>query len=213
MGRLWILRRKWKCSSTWTVDNGWTCNSNVPNVCTRTWGNGVYNAGESWDDNNGVSGDGCSSTCQVESNYIWSTSYPSQCKLSWGDGVVSSNEKWDDGNNISGDGCSASWTVEDNYSCSGQPSVWKISIVASSTQSAVASTFQATLGVGNKNKVKLLYRLFVSNDSISIYKYLNVRNVGIRKYNPTNQLRFNVHITAKYEYQLKLSYTDYTSGV
>ena len=68
--------------------------------------------------------------------------------MSWGDGVVSSNEKWDDGNFISGDGCSASWTVEDNYSCSGQPSVWKISIVASSTQSAVASTFQTTLGVG-----------------------------------------------------------------
>ena len=62
--------------------------------------------------------------------------------------MVSSNEKWDDGNFISGDGCSASWTVEDNYSCSGQPSAWKISIVASSTQSAVASTFQTTLGVG-----------------------------------------------------------------
>ena len=84
--------------------------------------------------------------------FVCSPLYPSQCKLSWGDGIVSSNEKWDDGNIISGDGCSASWTVEDNYSCSGQSSVWKISIVASSTQSAVSSSFQGTIGVGNKIK-------------------------------------------------------------
>ena len=78
--RYYGIEVKSKCSSTWTVEDGWTCYSNLSSLWTRTWGNGVYDGGESWDDNNGISGDGCSSTCQVESNYIWSTSYSSAQK-------------------------------------------------------------------------------------------------------------------------------------
>ena len=40
--------------------------------CILTWGNGVRDGSENWDDGNTLSGDGCSSSCVVESGYTWS---------------------------------------------------------------------------------------------------------------------------------------------
>ena len=137
------------CSSTCSIEFLYICNTSNPNICTYTCGNGVHNTGENWDDGNLENSDGCTSICQIEGNYVWSSSYPSQCKLSWGDGIINTNEQCDDKNIISGDGCSLSWIIEENYSWNGQPSVWQISVVVSSSQVAIGSTFQTIFGVCN----------------------------------------------------------------
>ncbi|MGY4884829.1 MAG: DUF4215 domain-containing protein [Nanobdellota archaeon] len=67
------------CSSTCTVESGWTCNTATPNVCTRLCGNGVINSGEGCDDGDTSSGDGCSSTCTVESGWTCVGTAPSVC--------------------------------------------------------------------------------------------------------------------------------------
>ncbi|MEO7327879.1 MAG: DUF4215 domain-containing protein, partial [Minicystis sp.] len=54
------------CSSTCTVEAGYTCNGASPSVCAPTCGDGIIKPGEACDDGNVVSGDCCSSACQLE---------------------------------------------------------------------------------------------------------------------------------------------------
>ena len=56
---------------TWPFGYSKTTSGGIPQ-CTLTWGNGVRDGSENWDDGNTSSGDGCSSSCVVESEYTWS---------------------------------------------------------------------------------------------------------------------------------------------
>ena len=56
---------------TWPSGYSKITSGGVPQ-CTLTWGNGVRDGSENWDDGNTSSGDGCSSSCVVESGYTWS---------------------------------------------------------------------------------------------------------------------------------------------
>ncbi|MCB9506853.1 MAG: DUF4215 domain-containing protein [Myxococcales bacterium] len=92
------------CSSTCTVETGWTCAVTVDS-CAPICGDGLVLGGEGCDDGNRTSGDGCSSTCTVEIGPV--------C----GNGTVEAGEACDDGNTASGDGCSSTCTVESGAVC------------------------------------------------------------------------------------------------
>ena len=51
------------CSSTCTVECGYTCSTAEPNVCSTTCGDAILAGNEACDDGNSVSGDGCSGDC------------------------------------------------------------------------------------------------------------------------------------------------------
>ena len=53
------------CSSTCTVQTGYTCTGN-PSICATTCGDGVTAGAEQCDDGNLVNGDGCNNTCLLE---------------------------------------------------------------------------------------------------------------------------------------------------
>jgi len=63
------------CSSTMTVETGWSCDGSVDvtSTCTSTCGDGIYVAGEGCDDGNTEDGDGCDSTCSVETYFTCSS--------------------------------------------------------------------------------------------------------------------------------------------
>lgn len=57
------------CSSTCTIETGWTCNLAVsPNTCSAICGNGRKDGTEVCDDGNTVSGDGCKNDCSAIEN-------------------------------------------------------------------------------------------------------------------------------------------------
>lgn len=71
------------CSSTCTIEEGWTC-SGEPSACFRRseegeCGNGVINRRQECDDGNTEDGDGCSSTCTIEEGWTC-IGEPSQCR-------------------------------------------------------------------------------------------------------------------------------------
>jgi cysteine-rich repeat protein len=66
------------CSSTCTVEPGYSCVGDSPSVCSPICGDGVLKGAEACDDNNAMSGDGCSSTCQIEP-FFDCTGTPSKC--------------------------------------------------------------------------------------------------------------------------------------
>lgn len=51
------------CSSTCTIEFGFSCIDINPSVCKSTCGDGLKASNEACDDGNQLSGDGCSSTC------------------------------------------------------------------------------------------------------------------------------------------------------
>jgi len=54
------------CSSSCSVECGFTCTSAQPSVCESSCDDGVKASSEACDDGNSVDGDGCSSTCSIE---------------------------------------------------------------------------------------------------------------------------------------------------
>jgi len=67
------------CSSTCTVESGWTCSGTNPSTCETTCGDGLKIGTEACDDYNLTPGDGCSSTCTVESGWTCTGTNPSTC--------------------------------------------------------------------------------------------------------------------------------------
>ncbi len=53
------------CSSSCSIETGWTCDDSQPSVCTPICGDGLVLGGEECDDGNTVEGDGCSSLCTL----------------------------------------------------------------------------------------------------------------------------------------------------
>lgn len=107
------------CSATCTVENGFTCDTDSPSVCTPSpvCGDAITTQGETCDDGNTASGDGCSSACATEAGYLCTAGSPSLCSKTCGDGTRGQGEDCDDGNDTSGDGCSATCTVENGFTC------------------------------------------------------------------------------------------------
>jgi cysteine-rich repeat protein len=103
------------CSSTCTVEDGFTCTTDEPNVCTTTCGDGIIAGAEACDDTNAAGGDGCSASCAVETGYSCSGE-PSTCAPNCSNGTVDAFETCDDGNTLDGDGCSATCAAEDGGS-------------------------------------------------------------------------------------------------
>lgn len=95
------------CSATCTVESGWSCAGNAPDVCIEVCGNGIITSGEACDDGNTSNSDGCSSACAEESG--WScTGEPSTCTTTCGDGIAAGAEACDDGNDTETDACLSS---------------------------------------------------------------------------------------------------------
>ncbi len=128
------------CSSTCTIESGFSCNASEPTVCSAVCGNGTVQTGfETCDQgaNDGVpldNNDGCSSTCQLETGWTCSGI---NCTPTCGDGLTRGSEGCDDrcllgsgGAGVctstdNGDGCSSTCAVETNFSCvnnTGSPS-------------------------------------------------------------------------------------------
>ncbi|HKZ49973.1 MAG TPA: DUF4215 domain-containing protein, partial [Candidatus Nanoarchaeia archaeon] len=112
------------CSSTCTIESGYTC-TGTPSVCTTiACGNGVLQLGEFCDDGNINSGDGCTSTCAVETGWNCNGLSPTTCTTICNDGLIRGTETCDDGGGEGGSpGCSPTCTIEPGWSCTGQPSV------------------------------------------------------------------------------------------
>jgi len=92
------------CSSSCTVQSGWSCAGAAPTVCSEVCGNGIVTSGEACDDGNTSNGDGCSASCTLQSG--WScTGTPSTCSTACGDGIVAGSEACDDGNGVNTDSC------------------------------------------------------------------------------------------------------------
>lgn len=83
------------CSNACRIDNGFTCDGAMPDVCTPICGDGMVLGGEPCDDGNTANGDGCSSQCDVEPGYTCLGS-PSVCT---GEGVFAADTS------VSGGGC------------------------------------------------------------------------------------------------------------
>ncbi len=111
------------CSSTCTVQVGFSCTGN-PSVCFTVCGDGVVAVGiEQCDDGNITNGDGCTSTCTVQVGFSC-VGTPSVCTSTCGDGIVAAGfEQCDDGNATNGDGCNSSCSIEPGFTCTGNPSV------------------------------------------------------------------------------------------
>jgi cysteine-rich repeat protein len=107
------------CTELCEVEDGYTCTTGVPNICTpdAECGNGLLDSGETCDDGNIDDDDGCSATCTIESGYICNANTPNVCTKTCGDGTRGSGEACDDGNEGSGDGCSETCTIESDYTC------------------------------------------------------------------------------------------------
>ncbi len=81
-------------------------------------GNGILEAGEQCDDQNGRPGDGCSGLCRIEPNYACpGAGQPCVSTVVCGDGAVTGSEACDDRNVTPGDGCSATCQVEPGFGC------------------------------------------------------------------------------------------------
>jgi cysteine-rich repeat protein len=90
------------CSSTCTVETGWTCDMGG---CTEICGDNLEVGSETCDDGDEIDdGNGCSATCQRNDN----------CG---NDQVESLFEDCDDGLNQNGDGCSATCQEEAGWTC------------------------------------------------------------------------------------------------
>ncbi|CAI2364171.1 unnamed protein product [Moneuplotes crassus] len=110
------------CSSTSTLEPGYTCTSSLPTTCTLNCGNNVFESPEQCDDGNLISGDGCSPTCTIETDWECDGNFPSSCNLLCSNGRLDPGETCDDGGLVNGDGCDSSCQVEPSYECFGAPS-------------------------------------------------------------------------------------------
>lgn len=104
------------CSSTCTVESGYTCVGLGPSVCVKpVCGNGTVESGELCDDGNAGTADGCNA-CKITNG--WACPSPgSPCIPKCGDGVLVTGEACDDGNKVSGDGCNKGCKVEPGFKC------------------------------------------------------------------------------------------------
>ncbi len=104
------------CSSTCTVESGYTCVGLGPSVCVKpVCGNGTVETGEACDDGNAVTTDGCNA-CAITSG--WACPSPgAPCIPKCGDGIKVTGEACDDGNKVSGDGCNSGCKVEPGFKC------------------------------------------------------------------------------------------------
>ena len=95
------------CSSTCTVECGYTCSTAEPNVCSTTCGDSMMAGNEVCDD--GGAAEGCLDDCSGEVGG-WECSNSacglSSCQEVCGNSVVTTSEGCDDGNTMDGDGCS-----------------------------------------------------------------------------------------------------------
>ena len=57
------------CSATCTVEEGFTCEGDVPTTCDPTCGDGMLLGDEACDDGNVAAGDGCSAICGGEPGF------------------------------------------------------------------------------------------------------------------------------------------------
>jgi fibro-slime domain-containing protein len=104
------------CSSTCTVETGYTCVGLGPSVCVKpVCGNSTIETGEQCDDGNGNAADGCNA-CKITTG--WACPAPgTPCLPKCGDGLKLGTEACDDGNTTSGDGCNAGCKVEPGFKC------------------------------------------------------------------------------------------------
>ena len=106
------------CSSTWTVESGWTWTNSTPtspSVWKKACAASNYFGVDEWNDGNLSNGDGCDSTWKIERGWKCingSPTKPDTCSELWGDGINYGQHECDDGNNINGDGWDENWTVE-----------------------------------------------------------------------------------------------------
>ncbi|MBU2259898.1 DUF4215 domain-containing protein [Patescibacteria group bacterium] len=107
------------CSSTCTVESGWTCNGTAPSICQKC-ANGLVEGTEACDDNNEIATDGCNNSCAILFGYSCNGE-PSVCQKC-GNSVVEGTEGCDDGDTTSSDGCSSTCAIENGFSCTGAPS-------------------------------------------------------------------------------------------
>ena len=107
------------CSSVCTVECGFSCAGQTPDLCTTICGDGMQAMTEECDDGNLENHDGCSSACSLESGYLCNTTAcaASTCKEVCGNAIKTKGEMCDDGNTDANDGCSSSCTVECGYTC------------------------------------------------------------------------------------------------
>ena len=121
---------------TWPSGFSKTTSGGIPQ-CTLTWGNGVRNGSENWDDGNTLSGDGCSSSCVVESGYTWSGGSASTKDICTKN-ISSSGSSSSTSNSTSTNACSVpsntsseSSTSNSSSTISGSSSSWSIYAVSS----------------------------------------------------------------------------------
>jgi cysteine-rich repeat protein len=99
------------CSSTCTLEAGFSCAGTAPTVCSAICNDGLV-VGTECEDGNAVDGDGCTAGCVVEAGYACFGN-PSYCATKCGDGfVVVGVEECDDGNTAVGDGCNSVCQIE-----------------------------------------------------------------------------------------------------
>ena len=115
------------CSSTCTVESGYTCSFLIAHdFCTTTCGDGIKAGKETCDDGNLINGDGCDSNCTAtacgngivageeeceDGNAVDGDGCDSNCRATaCGNGILTAGEACDDGNLISGDGCDSNCT-------------------------------------------------------------------------------------------------------
>ena len=122
------------CSSSWTIENGWTWSGGTPtarDIWTEVCGDGKrFNSILTyWDDGNAYNDDGCNNYWGIESGWKCSGGTSSTKDVwteIWGDGKRFNilTAYWDDGNNVNDDGWSSTWTIESGWKWSGGSTTW-----------------------------------------------------------------------------------------
>ena len=111
------------CSSTCTIETGYTCwggDQHVADKCYEICGDGITvktTAGKC-DDGNIWNGDGCSEICLIEIGWVCgggTLTTIDTCYETCGDGMHAGGLACDDGNLVNGDGCSSTCTIESGW--------------------------------------------------------------------------------------------------
>ena len=109
------------CSSTCTLEAGFTCTTANPSVCTPICGDSRRVKGEACDDGNSTDSRGCSNNCltMLPGYYCSGGTITTNdiCTELCADGRVTHSETCDDNNTISGDGCSSLCVKETGFTC------------------------------------------------------------------------------------------------
>ena len=108
------------CSSTCTIELGYTCSGTHNQTCVTTCTDGIKAAIENCDDGNLIDTDGCSNSCLKRSDANCAlVGNISVCDIC-GNTVRKTPEICDDGNRLDGQGCSPDcMSVLSTWTCSG----------------------------------------------------------------------------------------------